>query len=211
MSVPGTPPSELMSELNCEVNFIHANMCSVIHCTTKKLIRITLACSALSSPIFLPPLVQFWFCCKLIGLPSSWGYPVSNPSLHASPASRGSPSPDCVYYYALPALSSCVFRSWHLGLIVPSQQWDSALFIQLPQENESKAESGRRQVLENVMESPKSNTSNSANQGSLSPGDSAFTQYWTGSIQPTFLRILNISIREMILVACAIMFQEPSL
>jgi hypothetical protein len=36
----------------------------------------------------------------------------------------------------------------------------SALFIKLPQENESKAGSGRRQVLENVMESPKSNTSN---------------------------------------------------
>lgn len=58
---------------------------------------------------FSLPWFPFWFLCKLIGPPSSWGHPVSNPSLSASPAPRGSPRPDCVYSSALPALSCCVF------------------------------------------------------------------------------------------------------
>lgn len=162
-------------------------------------------------PSFSLPWFPFWFLCKLIGPPSSWGHPVSNPPLSASSAPRGSPRPDCVYSSALPALSCCVFPSWHLGLIAPSQQWDSALFIQLPQENESKPESGRRRVLENVLESPKSDTSNSTSQGTLSPGESSCRPYWAGSIQSMFLRIVNISMREMTLVTSAITFQEPSL
>lgn len=109
MPTPRTPPGEFMSKFDCKVNLIQTTMCSVTHCAAKKLIRIALLCSAHASPPFSLPSLPFWFLCKLIGPPSSWDHPVSNPSLSASSVPRGSPRPDCVYSSALPALSCCLF------------------------------------------------------------------------------------------------------
>lgn len=74
MPTPKTPPGEFMSKLDCKVHLIQTTMCSVIHCTAKKLLGIALLCSAHAppTPVFLPPLVPI-----LISLQVNW-----TPHLH---------------------------------------------------------------------------------------------------------------------------------
>lgn len=60
--------NEFLSEINCKVNLIHANVSSIISCSAKRLFRATLLCYSHAFPIFLLHfLVPYLFPCKLIG------------------------------------------------------------------------------------------------------------------------------------------------
>lgn len=52
MRLPSTFSSEFLSELNCKVNLIHANVCSIISCSAKRLLRAPLLCCSHTFTIF---------------------------------------------------------------------------------------------------------------------------------------------------------------
>ena len=99
--LPSAFPSELLSELNCKVNLIHANMSSIISCSAKRPFRATLLCYSHAFTIFpLHSLVPSWFLCKLIG---HLVQEVTHPHLkHTSPAIR--PLPRLTYPWLFTAL-----------------------------------------------------------------------------------------------------------
>ena len=66
--LPSTFSNEFLSKLNCKVNLIHANVCSIISCSAKRLLRAPLLCCSHTFIIFLlHSLVPPWVLHKLIG------------------------------------------------------------------------------------------------------------------------------------------------
>lgn len=162
LHLPSTFANEFLSELNCKVNLIHANMSSIISCSTKRSFRATLLCSSHAFPTFsLHSLVPFLFLHKLIGpfMQEVNPHLKRNPPSH-SPAPHSSPTPDCVYCSALSALSCCVFYSCHLSLVPASQQWDLCIIYATATGKWRWGWTMRRPILGYVMETQNSNASN---------------------------------------------------
>lgn len=68
LHLPSTFANEFLSGLNCKVNLIHANVSSIISCSTKRLFRATLLWTSHAFPTFcLHSLAPFLFLHKLIG------------------------------------------------------------------------------------------------------------------------------------------------
>lgn len=160
----------------------------------------------------LHSLVPPWVLYKLIGNLVPEVTPLSSQA-HLSqpfPYSHGSAVPDCLLLF-LPALSCCVFHSWHLGLVPASWQQDLHIIYTLATRKWRQGWSSKEANAGECDGNPKPRCFQ-LNQTSLTIALEipAWVQYFADNIQPKFLSRVNLSRREMLLVECLVI-QEPCL
>lgn len=211
--LPSAFPSELLSELSCKVNLIHANMSSIISCSAKRPFRATWLHYSHAFTVFpLHSLVLPWFLCKLTG---HLVQEVAHTHLkHTSPSHSPVPAAHLfpiVYWSALPALSCCVFHSWHLGLVPASRQQGLCIIYSIATRKWRRGWSSKEANSGECDGNPKQQCFQ-LNPPSLTKALEmpACAQYFADNIQPKLLSRVNLSMRKMLLVACSII-QEPCL
>jgi hypothetical protein len=210
LHLPRIFPSEISSELNCKVNLIHANVSSSIFCSAQRLIKKTLLFSSHAFPIVpLSPLVPLQFLCKLIGPHVQKVTPYfKHTSLSHPPAPHGSPTLDCVFCSALPVLSC--FCSWHLGLIPPSQQWDFCIIYTIA--------TGKWRQGWSWEEANTGEFDGNPKEQHFQLNQPRLTKALESPLVPNIVQTafspcfwVDISIMEILMVTCTIVFQKPSL
>lgn len=214
LHLPSTFANEFLSGLNCKVNLIHANVSSIISCSTKRLFRATLLWTSHAFPTFcLHSLAPFLFLHKLIG-------PLMqevNPHLKCTP-----PHPQLfpgslqlTYPWLCLLLCSASFKLLCFPFLTSGScscfPAVRPLHYLCHCHRKMKVGLNREKAHSGACDGNPKQQRFQLNQARLTKALEFPTcaQYFVGGIQPKLLSGTNIFMREMILVAYSIVLQEP--